>query len=118
RNYDAIEKVYGHHKKFEMYFGNYTSPAKIVVIAPGNWPSGEAAQEYRGIQLMLKEAHLQYDIIEDGQIANLPAEIKKYKLIILPGTTNLDDDAIQVLSDAIANGTHIIATNKTLANNA
>lgn len=118
RNYGAIETIYGHHKKFETYFGNYTSPAEIAVIAPGSWPGGESAQEYRGIQLMLKEAHLQYDIIEDAQIANLADAIKKYKLIILPEITNLHDDAIAVLSDACRQGTNLIATNRSFSNNA
>jgi hypothetical protein len=117
RNYDAIKTIYAHHKKFEPYFGNYTSPAKVAVIAPGNWPGGEAAQEYRGIQLMLKEAHIQYDIIEDGQIANLPVAIKKYRLIILPEITGLDEDAIKVLTEASDDGTHLIATNRSLSNN-
>ena len=71
RNYEAFISVYAHHKKFEPYYGKYTSAAEIAVIAPGAWPSGEAAQEYRGIQLMLKESHIQYDVIEDGQIENL-----------------------------------------------
>lgn len=116
RNYDAIETIYAHHKKFEAYFGNYTSPAQIAVIAPGNWPGGEAAQEYRGVQLMLKEAHLQYNIIEDGQIANLADAIKKYKLIILPEITGLGDDAVKALTDACRSGTNLIATNRSLSN--
>src|SRR5690606_4042462 len=117
RNYDAIETVYAHHKKFETYHGNYTSPAEILVIAPGNWPGGEPAQEYRGVQLMLKEAHLQYDIIEGGQIANRADAIKKYELIIVPEITNFDDDAIAVLSDACKQGTNLIATNRSFSNN-
>ena len=56
--------------KNEQYYGRYKSPAKVFVVSPGTWPSGESAHEYRGIQLMLKEAHIQYDIIEDSQIAN------------------------------------------------
>ncbi len=41
RNFEAFRTVYAHHKKFEAYYGNYTSPAEILVIAPGNWPGGE-----------------------------------------------------------------------------
>jgi hypothetical protein len=70
RNFDVFRDVYAHHKKFEQYFGKYTSPAKLAVIAPGSWPSGDAAQEYRGIQLMLLESHIQYDIIENSQIGH------------------------------------------------
>ena len=40
RNYEVIKKIYAHHKKFEPYFGKYSSVAKIAVIAPGAWPSG------------------------------------------------------------------------------
>lgn len=112
RNYDVFKEVYAHHKKYEPYFGKYISPAKVAVIAPGAWPGGEAAQEYRGIQLMLKESHIQYDIIEDGQIENLADKLPQYKLIILPEITNFSDKAIDVISQVCEGGTHLIATNK------
>lgn len=112
RNYDAFREVYGHHKKFEQYYGKYSSPAEIAVIAPGAWPAGEAAQEYRGIQLMLKESHIQYDIFEDGQIENLENKLVRYKLIILPEITNLSDKSISVIEKLSAQGTNLIATNR------
>lgn len=112
RNYEAFRKVYAHHKKYEPYFGKYTSPATVAVIAPGAWPGGEPAQEYRGIQLMLKESHIQYDIVEDGQIENLEDKLKRYKLIILPEITNLSDEAIEVISRVTQEGANLIATNR------
>jgi hypothetical protein len=112
RNFDVIKKIYAHHKKHELYFGNYTSVAKIALIAPGAWPNGEPMQEYRGIQLMLKEAHLPFDIIEDAQIANLKEKLQKYKLVILPEITYLKPDAIAVLKDLNLQGTNLIATNR------
>jgi hypothetical protein len=117
RNFDAFKRVYQHHKKYERYFGKYFSPATIAVIAPGAWPSGEAAQEYRGIQLMLKESHLQYDIVEDGQIENLEQKLSGYKLIILPEITNLSDKAIEVIKRVCDEGTNIIATNRSFSRN-
>lgn len=117
RNYETIEKVYAHHKKYEPYFGHYTSPSEVAVVAPGYWPGGEAAQEYRGIQLMLKEAHIQFDIIEDSQVGNLGEKIKGYRLLILPEITDLDDKAIDVLTSACKEGTNLIATNRSLKNN-
>ncbi len=114
RNFGVIKKIYAHHKKYEPYFGKYASPAQIAVIAPGAWPSGEAMQEYRGIQLMLKEAHIPFDIIEDAQIENLTARVKGYRLIILPETTYLSEAAKRVLKESSAAGTHLIATNRTL----
>ncbi|MBE9464674.1 alpha-amylase family protein [Dyadobacter subterraneus] len=112
RNYDVIKTVYAHHKKHEQYFGKYKSVAKIAVIAPGSWPSGPTMQEYRGIVLMLKEAHIPFDIIEDAQIENLEAKVKKYKLIILPEITYLSKKSLDIIKEASANGTNLIATNK------
>ncbi|MCE6992876.1 alpha-amylase family protein [Dyadobacter sp. CY323] len=112
RNYDVFKKVYSFHKKHEQYFGKYKSVAKIAVIAPGAWPNGDPMQEYRGIQLMLREAHIPFDIVEDGQIENLAEKVKSYKLIILPEITYLKPKAIQILKDASKLGTNLIATNR------
>ncbi len=115
RNYEAFKIVYDHHKKFEPYYGKYSSPAEIAVIAPGAWPGGEPAQEYRGVQLMLKEAHIQYDIVEDGQIENLEEKLGGYKLLIFPDITNLSDKSIQVIEKLSEAGSNIIATNRSFA---
>ena len=118
RNFAVVKKIYAFHKKFEPWFGKYKSPAQIAVIAPGTWPSGDAMQEYRGVLLMLKEAHIPFDIIEDAQIANRAERIKQYKLIILPDITYAAADIINTLKDACRGGTHLIATNKTFFDNA
>ncbi len=80
RNFDIIRDIYAHHKKYEPYYGRYISVSEVVVISPGYWPGGEAMQEYRGIQLMLNEAHISYDIIEDTQISNLKEKNKAVSL--------------------------------------
>ena len=114
RNYEVIRKVYAFHKRHEPYFGKYKSVAQIAVIAPGAWPSGESMQEYRGIQLMLKEAHIPFDIIEDGQIGNLAEKVKSYKLLILPEITYLKPESIETLKQASRQGTNLIATSRSL----
>lgn len=115
RNYEVLRDIYAHHKKYEPYFGKYSSMAEVAVISPGSWPSGEAAQEYRGIQLMLKEAHIQYDIIEHSQIGNLEKTIKKYRVIIVPEIPEPDESAINVLTEAVNRGTNLIATNRSFS---
>lgn len=115
RNFEVWENIYAHHKKYEPYFGNYISPAEICVISPGYWPEGTEAQEYRGIQLMLKEAHLPFDIIEAGQIEKLSDRIRQYKLVILPQIEEVTNQAMQILKGACENGTSIIATNQSLS---
>ncbi|WP_057935603.1 family 10 glycosylhydrolase [Algoriphagus resistens] len=115
RNFDTYQEVYAIHKKYEPYFGNYSSPAQVGVIAPGSWPSGDAAQEYRGIQLMLKESHIQFDIVEKSQIAHLEDKLKLYKLLILPEITNLDAASLEALIRISESGTNLIATNRSLS---
>jgi hypothetical protein len=115
RNFDVFRDIYAHHKKFEPYFGKYTSPAKVAVIAPGSWPSGDAAQEYRGIQLMLLESHIQYDIIENSQIGHREKDLGKYKLIILPEISHLDQGSLDALKRLAQSGVNIIATNRSLS---
>ena len=118
RNFAVIKKIYALHKKFEPWFGKYQSPAQIAVIAPGTWPSGDPMQEYRGVMLMLKEAHIPFDIVEDGQIANRAERIKQYKLIILPDITYASAEVINTLKEASRGGSHLIATNKAFFDNA
>jgi hypothetical protein len=117
RNFAAWEELYSFHKKYEPYFGRYQSPAEICVISPGYWPGGEAAEEYRGIQLMLKEAHLQFDIIEASEIENQANRISQYKLLILPQIIDISEPAMQLIYQSCRNGTAIIATNQSLTGN-
>jgi hypothetical protein len=117
RNFGVIREVYAHHKKYEAYFGRYQSLAKVAVIAPGTWPSGEAMQEYRGIQLMLKEAHIPFDILEDAQISHQKEKLNQYRLVILPEITYLDAQSVQTLKEACLQGnTSLIATNRSFFN--
>ncbi|MCE7039083.1 hypothetical protein [Dyadobacter sp. CY312] len=115
RNYPVFKKIYGHHKKFEQYYGKYKSVAKVVVVAPGSWIHGEAGQEFRGIQLMLREAHINFDIIEFTQLGNQVERLKKYKTIIIPEIVSLDSSSLKALQYALDHGSHVIATNRSLA---
>ncbi|MEJ1236646.1 alpha-amylase family protein [Chryseolinea sp. T2] len=117
RNYDVLRQVYAHHMKFEQYYGRYRSTAQVAVVSPGSWPSGESAQEYRGIQLMLKESHIQHDLIEDTQLPILGDALQRYKVLILPDILRLDSAAIATLESLQRKGTHLIATNRTFSDN-
>ena len=118
RNFDTFKKIYGFHKNNERYFGKYTSVAKVAVIAPGSWPAGLPMQEYRGIQLMLKEAHIPFDVIEDAQVGNLAAAMKKYKLILMPDISYFDAASMKVLKEAVKAGALLLATNNSLFDDA
>ncbi len=114
RNYPVIEKIYNHHKKFEKYYGRYQSIANIALVAPGWWPSGNTMQEFRGIQLTLKEAHIPFDIIEDSQIGAQLETLKRYHLIILPDIYSLNEQSIDAIDTLSSQGISFLATNNTL----
>ena len=118
RNFEVYKKIYGFHKANEKFYGKYQSLAKIALIAPGAWPSGNKMQEYRGLMLMLKEAHLQFDIIEDTQIERHAERLKKYKIVVFPDITYLSDKAIKLLQSVSKDGVNLIATNNSFADNA
>jgi hypothetical protein len=117
RNFEVYKKVYGFHNANEKFYGKYQSLAKIALIAPGAWPSGNKMQEYRGIMLMLKEAHLQFDIIEDTQIERHAERLKKYKIVIFPDITYLSENAIKLLQNVSKDGVNLIATNNSFSDN-
>lgn len=117
RNFDMIREIYSHHKKYEPFFGRYHSVSEVAVISPAYWPGGESMLEYRGIQLMLNEAHISYDIIEAVKIPNVEEKIKNYRLLILPEIDRLSDVALNVLKEAVQEGTSLIATNRSFSQN-
>lgn len=115
RSYPAWERIYGFHKKYEPYFGNYTSVAEILVVAPNAWASGPQTEEALGLQLMLKESHLQFDLIIDAQLGERLEALKRYKTIVLAQTQGLDAKTIDALKAACEAGANVIATNTALS---
>lgn len=115
RNFEVFKEVYGFHQRNEPWFGKYISPAEVALISPGTWPSGDPMQEYRGLQLMLKEAHIPFDIIENNRIAALPEKMKKYKVVILPDLVDLPADAKQLLQQLVTEGAVVVGTNRSLS---
>jgi hypothetical protein len=114
RNFDPMKKIYAHQKKFEPYFGKYESLSSVAIIAPGYWPGGNEMEEYRGLSLMLKEAHIQYDIIQDNHLANLKEKLKRYKVLFLPDINYLSEDDSKALAEISSSGVQLIATNTSL----
>ncbi len=85
-NFETVKEVFRFHKKYEEYFGNFTSQAKILLINPS--PFGvhsPASQEYLGIFKMLKEEHRLFDVAEAAVLDSLADKLDRYELILIPG---------------------------------
>lgn len=116
RNFPVMKKIYAFQKKWEPYYGQYRSVAKIAVLSPGYWPGGLPMEEYRGIQLMLKEAHIPFDIIQDNQVSKLKEKLSGYKVVILPDIQYLSAQDLQTLQELSQAGVALFATNRSLFN--
>lgn len=114
RNFPVMKKIYAFQKKWEPYYGQYRSVARVALLSPGYWPGGLPMEEYRGIQLMLKEAHILFDIIQDNQVHKLKEKLGTYKVIILPDIQYLPARDLQVLQELSQAGVSLFATNRSL----
>lgn len=115
RNFDVMREVYQFHRDNERYYGRYLSTAKVAVLSSGLWVHGDMADEYRGIQLMLKETHIPFDIIGHYTLRNQRQRLMDYELVIIPNIASLHEDDLAALAAAAKNGTRLVATNRAFA---
>lgn len=112
RNFQVIREIYQFHQTNEAYYGKYQSLAKVLVLSPALWVHGEVGEEYKGIQLMLKEAHIPFDIMGHRRLSALKDRLSQYEVIIIPGITSFDTPDLDALTEAVENGVQLLATNR------
>lgn len=111
RNFQVIRDVYQFHQANEVYYGKYQSIAKVLVLSPALWAHGQAGEEYKGIQLMLKEAHIPFDIMGHHRLSALKDKLSQYEVIVVPGIPNFDVKDLEALTEAVESGVRLLATN-------
>ncbi len=116
RNFDVMREVYRFHRDHERYYGRYTADAKVAVLSPNLWVHGDLAEEYRGLQLMLREAHIPFDIIGHQTLHRQPERLKQYQAIVVPSIVAFHAADLAALSAAAKTGTSLVATNRAFAN--
>lgn len=117
RGFDVIKEVYAYHKKNEKYYGDFQSTADIAIIKQDYWPGGPVMEEMRGFEQILKEEHIQFDLILKKYLSLRFDKLKDYKIILLAHLNNFSDDEIEVLKKLTEEGVNIIATNQSMADN-
>lgn len=106
-NYAAAQEVFRFHAEHEAYFGDLRSIAAVVLVKPAD---PRARLEYHGLFKMLKERHILFDVIVEGQLAANLAKLEWAKAVLLPGPWRADASGLAVLEQAQAAGTALIAT--------
>jgi len=115
RNFDVIRDVYGFHKQHEPYYGKYSSVAQVAVLSAGLWVHGPVGEEYKGIQQLLKEAHIPFDIIGHYRLKELGDKLKRYKVVIVPDLAKMNEDDLACLEKLMEEGVSVMATNGAFA---
>lgn len=116
RNFDVMRQVYRFHRDHERYYGRYTSEARVAVLSPALWVHGDLADEYRGLQLMLREAHIPFDIIGHQTLHRQPERLKQYRAIVVPSIAGFSEAGLAALTAAAKDSTSLVATNLAFAN--
>lgn len=114
RGFDVIKEVFAYHKKNEKYYGDFQSEAKIAIIKQDYWPGGPVMEEMRGIEQILKEEHIQFDLILKKYLANRFEKLRNYKIIVLGHLNNFSVEEIETLRKLTEEGVNIIAANQSL----
>lgn len=114
RGFGVIKEVYAYHKENEKYYGDYKSNAQIAIIKKDYWPGGPVMEEMRGIEQLLKEEHVQFDLILKKYLSERFDELKNYKIIVLGHLQNFTEEEIETLEKLTEEGVNIIATNQSM----
>ena len=103
-NDESVRTVFGFHEENERFFGCRRSLAQIALVRANNAfpPDDGTMDEYRGLLSMLKEAHYQFDVITEDNVARLGG---KYRLLIMPDS--------RVRADDIPSGCCVLSTGAT-----
>ncbi|MCH1948078.1 hypothetical protein MCJ35_02545 [Enterocloster sp. OA13] len=90
KNYDGVKEVFRFQKRYQAYFDNLRSDAGVLLVQPNPPYETQFSSEYRGVFRMLKEAHIQFDVIMQDGLDMAAEHLEQYKLIILPGIEDVD----------------------------
>ncbi len=76
---EAMREVFAHHARNEAVYGHLRSKARVLLHRPS-----KGDKEYLGWFILLKEAHVPFDTIEDAAARKHPEKAAGHDLIIVP----------------------------------
>jgi hypothetical protein len=117
-NVAAAQDVFRFHKENEKYFGSLGSMADAVLVKPDTLDRANP-QEYYGLFKMLKEQHIQFDVVQQSRLPERKEQLKKAKIVIVPGIRRMDASQLETLLELQRNsGVRIVATGHALTGDA
>ncbi|MCI8663104.1 MAG: family 10 glycosylhydrolase [Hungatella sp.] len=111
-NFDGVKEVFHFQKLHQRYFDAFERKAGILLVQPQNPYHLNFKAEYRGMFRILKEAHLQFDVVMEEELDREWEPAREYSLVILPDVKGLkDSDFFRKLTES---DTAVLATGASL----
>ena len=96
KNLPVVKDIYTFHKDNEKYFGNFNIVPDVLLIKPGPGPTETQVKEYHGLFKILKEAHIQFQVVEQY---GLKKEHFEKTRMVLCADLNPADSLIDLLEE-------------------
>lgn len=108
-NFSTVEGIFKYHQENERYYGHFSSVFDVALIKPGG-PVQKNLKEYLGLFKMLKEQHVQFDVIHQNNLANKMESLQSYKVVIVPNVAEFSEDELKGLESLYRQGVRLIST--------
>lgn len=104
--------------KYDKYFYGWNNDANVGVVFSrhtldymdkASWEGYAYHDAFKGLLMMLIESNIPFEVITEDDLANL----SKYKAVILPDFSCMDENEAEKIREYVANGGEIIAINET-----
>lgn len=115
-NLPPVRDIFRYHAANEAYYGRFASAADLALVKPGK-PFERASGEYLGLFKMLKEAHLQFDVLHQHRLAANRERLRGYKAVLIPDIAVFDPEELGILERLREEGVPLIATGDSFAGN-
>lgn len=116
-NIETVKGIYTFHKENEVYFGHFSSAANVALMKPERFKDKEQEMEYLGIFKMLKENHIQFDVIKQETLNHANKLLQNTKVLLIPDVRGFEKEDLDMLSTLHNNGMNILASGLSFSEN-
>lgn len=89
------KKIFNYAAANEQYYGNLDSKARVLIVrAEGVRPIHDGSDACFGLMKTLKEEHIPFDMMADGQLEKEPTLAERFDLVIWPDVRTASSKAI------------------------
>ncbi|GIQ67238.1 hypothetical protein DUZ99_17520 [Xylanibacillus composti] len=108
-NLQTVADIFRYHQENEEYYGRFLSMADVALVKPG-MPSQKDTKEYLGLFKMLKENHIQFDVIHQHTLVHHQEKLARFKAVIIPDIAQFTDEELVMLEEAAKQGVSLLST--------